>query len=311
MALLITHPTLANPISAGGVVICGGPARSVQVNSNGANAATGAGIDLSRAGPNDPGNCTTGTGADFGSFGGPTGVPAGMSLGTTGHYVQPASPILDPYASIPAPAVPAAAPAKKALANGVKGCPASPKKSCSLYSPGLYPSGITVKNETAVFKPGLYYMASGGFGNAANGDMVMATGVSADAATGSGMVIYNTGTGTFAAGANASATLIGSDNTSTYQGILFFEDRTAAAQTHNLGGGGAITLTGTIYLTNSLSIMKANATQYQSLSMGGNSSIQINGSIVVGALSMHGAAGVRFNLSRTPSLLVRQIALVR
>lgn len=311
VALLITHPTLANALSSSGVVICGGPPRGVQVNSNNATAATGAGIDLSRAGPNDPGNCTTGTGADFGSFGGPTSAPGGLSLGTTGRYVQPASPILDPYASIPAPAVPATAPAKTPLANGVSGCPASPKKSCNLYSPGLYPSGITVKNETAVFKPGLYYMASGGFGNAANGDMVMSTGFSADPATGSGMVVYNTGAGTFQAGANASATLVGADNTSTYQGILFFQDRTAAAQTHSLGGGGAIALTGSIYLTNSLAIMQANASLYQALSMGGNSSIQINGLIIVGALSTHGTATVQFNLSGVPVLRVRQVSLIR
>ena len=187
----------------------------------------------------------------------------------------------------------------------------SPPKSCNLYSPGLYPGGISVKNETAVFKPGLYYMSSGGFGNAANGLMVMATGFSADAATGSGMVVYNTGAGTFNIGANASAALRGSDNASTYQGILFFEDRAAAAQTHSLGGGGAITLTGSIYLTNSLSIMQADASHYQTLSMGGNSAIQLNGLIVVGALSTGGASSIVFNLSGAPALVVRQIALVK
>ena len=98
VALLITHPTLANAVTGSAVVVCGGPPRSVQVNSNNINAATSSGFDLSRAGPNDPGNCSTGTGADFGSFGGPTSVPPGVSLGTTGRYVQPASPILDPYA---------------------------------------------------------------------------------------------------------------------------------------------------------------------------------------------------------------------
>ena len=311
LALLITHPTLANALSASAVTVCGGPAKSVQVNSNSPTASSAAGIDLSHAGPSDPGDCSTGTGADFGSFGGPTSTPSGMSLGTTGHFVQPASPVLDPYASIPAPAVPAVAVAKTALANGVSGCPVSPKKGCSLYSPGLYPGGIAVKNETAVFKPGLYYMAAGGFGNAANGAMVMSAGFSSDPATGAGMVVYNTGSGAFGAGSNASATLRGSDYTSTYKGILFFEDRTAQAQTHNLGGGGGVTLTGTIYLTNTLAIMQGNAAQYQTLSMSGHSSIQIDGVIVVGALSMGGASSVQFNLTGVPSLSTRQISLVR
>jgi len=311
VSLLITHPTLANALSTSGVRVCGGSGKSVQVNSSNISAASGAGVDLSHAGPNDPGNCTTGTGADFGSFGGPAIVPVGTSLGTTGHYVQPASPILDPYADVPAPAKPAAALAKAPLAAGVSGCPVSPAKPCYLYSPGLYPTGITVKNETAVFKPGLYYMNSGGFGNDANGPMMMATGFPADASTGAGMVVYNTGIGTFTAGANASALLLGADNGSPYKGILFFEDRTATAQTHTLGGGGDIVLTGSIYLTNTLAIMKATPSQYQTLSMGGNSSIVINGLIVVGAASTSGTASITFNLSAAPALLVRQIALVR
>jgi hypothetical protein len=45
--------------------------------------------------------------------------------------------------------------------------------------------------------------------------------------------------------------------------------------------------------------------------MGGNSTIQINGVIVVGVASMGGASTIRFNLADTPILLVRRIALVR
>jgi hypothetical protein len=313
--LLITHPTLASAVSAGGsasVKICGGPARSVQVNSNSAAAFGGGTFDLSKAGPADSGACTTGTGADFGTFGGPSAKPAGVSLGSTGHYVQPASPILDPYSDISAPTQPASAPAKTSLANGVSGCPAAPKKGCNLYSPGLYSSGISVKNETAVFKPGLYYMAgSGGFGNAANGDMVMATGFPNDAATGSGMMVFNTGTGTLGLGANSSAVLRGSDNSSTYKGLLFFQDRTGAAQTHTMGGGGALTLTGSIYMHNTVATMTADATHYQTLSIKGNSSIQINGLIVANSLSMSGTPNITFNLAGTPTFTVRQIAVVK
>ena len=266
---------------------------------------------MSKAGPNDPGNCTTGTGGDFASFGGPAGVPDGMALGSTGRYIQPASPILDPYSGIPAPAVPATAPAKTALANGVSGCPVVPNKSCNLYSPGLYAAGIAVKNETAVFKPGLYYMAAGGFGNAANGHSVMATGMAADPATGAGMVVYNSGGGIFSVGANGSATLQGSDAGSTYKSILFFQDRASAALTHALGGGGDIALTGSIYLTNSLATMQADVNHYQLLSLQGNSTIQINGIIVVGAVSTGGTSVVHFNLASAPSLQIRQVGLVR
>ena len=286
--LLITHPTLSTALSLSGassIRVCGGPSRSVQINSTSATAFGGGNIDLSRAGPNDSGACTTGTGGDFGVFGGPARIPAGIDLGATGHYVQPASPVLDPYSDVAAPAVPSAAAAKTSLANGVGGCPVAPKKGCNLYSPGLYLSGISVKNETAVFKPGLYYLeGSGGFGNAANGEMVMATGFANDAATGSGMTVYNTGSGALTMGANSSAALRGSDNSSVYKGLLFFQDRTASAQTHSLGGGGDLVLTGSIYMHNTVATMTADPAHYQTLSMRGNSTIQINGLIVVNAL---------------------------
>ncbi len=52
-----------------------------------------------------------------------------------------------------------------------------------------------------------------------------------------------------------------------YYGILFFEDRNAGLQTHTLGkGNGCFSIIGTIYITNTLAIMKANpTTQYQSV----------------------------------------------
>jgi hypothetical protein len=141
--------------------------------------------------------------------------------------------------------------------------------------------------------------------------MLMATGYPADPQTGAGMVVYNTGAGIFDIGANSNASLVGADNASFYEGILFFEDRNAVAQTHNLGGGGAITLTGTLYMTNWLTVMQNQPSQYQTLNLGGNAGIQINGSIVVGALSMAGTSYVTFNLAGTPFLTTRRAGLVR
>ena len=305
--LLVTHPTLPSALLSGnaGVKVCGGPSRSVQVNSDNIIAiGLGKGMDLSHAGPNDPGDCTTGTGADFAVVGGPTTPPGGLSLGTTGSYIQPAVPMQDPFKDIPAPTIPAAGTTSTTNKNG---CPVS---ICTLYTPGLY-GGITVKNDTALFKPGLYYISGGGFGNAANGNMLMATGFAPDPVTGSGMVVYNTGVGLFSLGANATATLQGSDVGSIYKGILFFQDRTAPAQTHNLGGGGQITLNGSLYITNTRDIMLANPSQYQTLSLGGNSGIQINGSIVVSALNLSGTSSVVFNLSAGPTVGVQRIGLVQ
>src|SRR5260370_31176814 len=91
-------------------------------------------VDLSKAGPADSGPCTTGTGGDFGVFGGPTAIPTWLTpIGATEHYRQPAIPIGDPLASVNAPAIPATScnpDCSSALANGLIGCPAAPTKPC-------------------------------------------------------------------------------------------------------------------------------------------------------------------------------------
>jgi Flp pilus assembly protein TadG len=325
--ILVTHPTLSGALSTNGgptITICGGPTRSIQVNSSSAtslNMNSNTTIDLSKAGPLDSllNPCTTGTGADFGDFGGP-GTPNFTFVSGVGKFVQPASPILDPLASVPEPAAPAAAPAATALANNVSGCPVAPPKPCKLYSPGLYAGGISIQNETAVFKPGLYYMEGGGFKNRSNGMMVMATGFASDPNTGAGMVVYNHGAGTFDVGSNSAANLVGSDAGSIYKSILFFEDRNAPANTgvggsdeHRFGGGGEVFLKGTIYISNSLSVMTATAGHYQNVLLQGTpgSNTRIVGEIIVSTLKMGGNAGITMQLDATATLNIRQVALVK
>ena len=320
--ILILHPTLAGALSMNGnptVQICGGPRRSMQINSNSAatiSISGGPTIDLSRAGPLDPGNCTTGTGGEFGAFGGPATRPAAINVGVAGKYIQPSSPILDPLATVPAPAVPAAAPAPIALANGVSGCPASPGKPCKLYSPGLYSTGILVKNETAVLKPGIYYIQSNGFTSAANGDLYMSTGFPNDPVTGQGILVYITGNNAsdiLSVGANGSVFLTGTPSSSIYKGILFFADHNSLVlKQHSLGGNGSMSLVGTIYLSNTLARTTATPAIYQSLSLQGTpgNSTFIAGQVVVDALNLGGNAGITMTLNPNGTLHIRQVALV-
>ena len=333
--IIVTHPSMAGALSTNGnpsITICGGPSKSIQVNSSDTTSAfttnSNTTINLQHAGPPDPGDCSTGNGADFGSWGGPTAATFTFVKGTNSHFDKHSSPILDPLANVPVPPIPSAAPAPTALANGVSGCPASPSKACKLYSPGLYSSGIDVKGQTGVFKPGIYYVTSGGFGASANGDMVMATGFT-DGPTGTNtswtgnMLVYNTGNGAgdvFSVGSNGSASLVGSPTGSIYKGILLFEDRTAAAHVsppaknaHSLGGGGALALVGTVYVTNTLGIMKATPSQYQELDLQGTpgSATTIQGEIIASSLNLGGNAGITMNLNNLPTYQVRQVALVQ
>jgi len=333
--ILVTHPTLPGAMSSNGnptITICGGPSRSIQVNSSSPTSVSmnsNATVDLSHAGPLGGVGCTTGTGADFGDFGGPSTNSFNFIAGSLpGKYVQPASPIVDPYASVAPPTTAGLTvdPVPTALGNGVSGCPAAPAKACKLYSPGVYTTGVNVQNETGVFKPGVYYMQSGGFQNSANGLMLMATGFPDDADTGPGMLVYNTGNSTndvFSVGSNSEAHLVGSCNTLTcdrYKGILFFEDRAAGAHTgiggnkgHKFGGGGDLSLIGTVYITNSLAIMTATPGQYQNVLLQGTpgSNTVITGEIITSTLSIGGNAGIQMFLNPNEVLHIRQVSLVK
>lgn len=85
-------------------------------------------VDLSGAG-------TSGTGGDFGTFGGPATAPGGLTLGT-GTYVYPASPDSDPYARISVPTAPSIANATTFVPLGTDGCP--DPSGCVEFAPGNY-----------------------------------------------------------------------------------------------------------------------------------------------------------------------------
>lgn len=155
--------TILNPSASGtlnladdtSLAIYGGPQRSIQVNSHSASAlGTGGDINLSQAGPSF-------TGGDMGVFGGPATNP-GVVLGSTGHYVNPAVPIGDPFATVPTPSS-AGMPVQPATGSGMvprgtNGCPAP---ACVQYLPGNYTGGISITSNTAIFDPGIYYVTGG------------------------------------------------------------------------------------------------------------------------------------------------------
>jgi len=189
--------------------------------------------------------------------------------------------------------------------------------------PGDYAGGITASgsnNYIAYFFPGIYQTDSVGFQDGSNGNMAMYPGANADTSlhgTGSGMLVYNTGTGVFKVGSNGGATLVGSDNTSDYKGILLFQDRNAPAHItkntddHIIGGGGALSLTGTIYINNSLSVTTSSHYQLVQLQGGGGSGTLLKGEIIVNELLLGGSGTITMNLNPAAVAPVHQIALVQ
>jgi hypothetical protein len=342
--ILVTHPTLDGALGMNGnpfIKICGGPSRSIQVNSGSATAEATVGskvtVDLSHAGPLDKkGDCTTGTGADFGVWGGPSPSPDFTFLPGTkpGKYLPKASPIEDPLKDVPAPPVPGTAGTQTPFAattskNGQL-CPASAApQGCTLLTPGNYATGISLTTTTAFMEPGIYYIQTGGFTCGAGCNLAMASPAVADVTTGTGwdgtvagggILVYNSGTGQINVTSNGSVNLVGSPASSIYKNILFFEDHTAAANTsaqkpknpHALGGGGTMTLSGTIYLTNPLATMNGAPAHYQELDLQGGpgSGTTIQGEIIVGALGLGGNGNITMNLNASTTLVVRQVALV-
>jgi hypothetical protein len=197
--------------------------------------------------------------------------------------------------------------------------------------------GLNIKNDTVIFKPGLYYIQGGGFalkkvdGGVGPPDYsAMCTTCPADANTGAGMVVYDTGpvgstaSGGFDINTNVQTTLQGSTKTTTntegetvpaapYYGILFWEDRTADAHTHSFGqGNGCFTLFGTIYVTNTLAIM-ADPAHYQAVEYNGTpcSTTIKQGDIIVGSLTLKGSSQIKMSLVPHAFLTVRRIAMVQ
>jgi hypothetical protein len=116
--LVVLHQTSSGSLSVGGtaaIAIFGGPSRAIQVESISSTAVSVGTINLSQAGP-------AGNGADFGDVGGPTTKPAGVNVGV-GKWISPASPLGDPWATIPTPSAPGTNGTATPVPFSYNGCP--------------------------------------------------------------------------------------------------------------------------------------------------------------------------------------------
>jgi Flp pilus assembly protein TadG len=142
------------------------------------------------------------------------------------------APMNDPFASLPAPTVPAGCDYNNYQANGNR-----------TLSPGVYCGGIDIRNSTTTMNPGTYIIKGGGLTTQSTNSIL----------TGNGVTIYNTYDATHPYGAlniNANSTVtLAAPTTGTYAGVLIMEDRSIGAGTYtdNFGGGSQQSYTGIIY----------------------------------------------------------------
>lgn len=139
------------------VRIIGGPTQSIQVNSTDPVAAyfqdAAVSTDLTQGGPTD-------SGSTFGVTGGPVTAPTEFLTNPPGTWQPGTAPIPDPFAAVPPPPDPGAAgKVTNGVLYGVNGCPAA---TCTEFTAGDYFGGITCKNATCIFDPGVYYVGTGG-----------------------------------------------------------------------------------------------------------------------------------------------------
>ena len=277
---VVLKPTGSGTLSLGGntgLAVYGGPKIGIQVNSSSATAVSGGhsgSLDLSLGG-------IAFTGSNLGVVGGPSSTPGSFNGGTTGQWISPSSLASDPLAQLAAPFQPGPPPAPnpKTVGAGVDGCPETGSNTCSEYSGGDYPTGISV-NGTAIFNPGVYYLDTNGFSMGANSCVRPST------ATGDGSggtMFYFANAASLSSGANAGKncpatpfatsgakcpggpplptnlppTLSGSvllapcsgpygDPDGALRGILFFQNRSVSASP-NFSGGGGLLFGGVLY----------------------------------------------------------------
>jgi Flp pilus assembly protein TadG len=310
--ILVLHPTAPGSFSKNGsntITICGGPPRSIQVNSSSTTSLSIAGnsgtVDLSHAGPLDTaGDCTAGTGADFANVGLQNPYPGTILLGTKpGQYISPASPIADPLLTVAEPSVQPAQAAlpvsySSAADLAAHNCPVS----CTVYSPGFYDGTTRRLNNIsgfAILRPGIYWINHNGLQLGSQTIVRMAS-AAIDKTDPTGLttwtnqvLIYNnpqaavTTNDIFSISANSGKLpgnntyptadcpsggncFNGSPTSSAYKGILFFQSRsTATTLAHSLQGGGGLTIKGTIYLTHTAASTASDG-KFQSLNLQGN-----------------------------------------
>jgi len=141
--------------------------------------------------------------------------------------------VVDPFLNLPAP-TPAG--------SCINGNYTAWQPSAYQLSPGTYCNFNLSNGMSAVMAPGVYIInGSGGFNVANGGGTLTATG---------GVMIYLTG-GAQANITNGSSVTLTAQSSGSYQGVLFYQDRTQTAGTSTFAGGANQKLTGSLYFPKS------------------------------------------------------------
>jgi hypothetical protein len=212
-------------------------------------------------------------------------VISGGSSTTPAPVVQP--PAVDPFASLPAPAV-----------GACNFTDYSPGWGSWTLNPGVYcgdsshPAINLSNGSTAVFNPGIYIIKGGGV------SLTNATD------TGNGVMFYLTGTNASYGSvtiSNGAAATLSAPPSGAYMGVLFYQDRSITSSNNgSFAGGVNMLLTGTLYFPTTGIVVSNGA---------GSNSVM---GIVAAEVSFSGGAKVTWDSTgQKTGLFSKSVALVQ
>jgi len=274
---------LVGTVSPDSIIILGSGANALQVTGSGSVNVTGGGIAINSA--NADAVTVSGTSTIAASV---IDIVGGISIAgsasTTPAAVTGTTPVADPLASLPAPAVGSCTFTNYSL-SGI---------ATATIGPGTYCGGISVGNSANLTLTAGNYIINGG-GLSFSGAAIV---------NGSGVMFYLTGTNA----TYASATIGNSANVSlsapasgTYTGILFFQNRSiTSASNAAISGAASTSLTGTLYFPTT------------SVSLTGSAGVATDMAIVASALAVTGAASIQYDpTGQKTGLFSKSVALVQ
>jgi hypothetical protein len=291
--MLALNPTQCKAIQVSGTGIINAYA-NIQSNSNGSGCTSGGAYGFSRTG-----GSTVNVFADDASCRSVGLIQDSGAAGSMTCTKNPSSFALpDPLRNLPAPTMPALAPAMHPVGHTLtppKNCPggspapnpASPticalsptgtyKNKAWVLFPGLYPGGIDVdQGTTAYLMPGIYWIGGGGLA-VATGGSIFTVGAETDAKPtigastwGGGVLIYNSKLPASAGGPidlNGSAATMklkpyhvaSTDPTSIYNDIVIFQDRLVGTDVTLNGASSVTEVKGIVYVPKALIKLNGN-----------------------------------------------------
>jgi Putative Flp pilus-assembly TadE/G-like len=212
--IYVLSPTATNAFNIGNAANVTTTSCGVYVNSNA-----------------NPGMLVTGGASVTSSTIDVVGTVAKNNGGTTSSTpVTGATAVADPFSSLPSPT-----PSGTCTSGNFTSWQATPYTP----QPGTYCNGFNLSNGMGAVMASGVYIISGGTFNIQSGPLTCAAG---------GVTIYLTGTATVNI-ANGSSVTLNAQGTGSYEGILFYQDRTVSSPgSSTFAGGASMNLNGSLYL---------------------------------------------------------------